>query len=140
MACTSYLLRGTPEGDVVSRMRSPYFVTAERSGHTVTGEVALIHNEAAVLEIPDRLPVPGVLSPSDGRLVLSSWRLLLDASGSADADGDALVFCWVSNLSGLLYEGTGSLWPCVALHSAVNALAFLAAYALEVHPELFTGP
>jgi len=39
----------------------------------------------------------------------------------------------------LLYEWTGSLWPCVALHTAVNALAFLAAYVAELRPELFTG-
>lgn len=31
----------------------------------------------------------------------------------------------------LVYEYTGSLWPAIALHSAINTLAFVAAYVAE---------
>jgi uncharacterized protein len=39
-------------------------------------------------------------------------------------------------LFALLYEVTGSIWPCIALHSAVNALAFIGAYVLARYPGL----
>ena len=41
-----------------------------------------------------------------------------------------LLFC-------LLYEFTGSIWPCIALHSAINSLAFVVAYLAEHYPSLF---
>lgn len=42
------------------------------------------------------------------------------------------VFC-------LIYEHTDSLWPCVALHGAMNALAFAVAYLSERFPDLVRG-
>ena len=46
-------------------------------------------------------------------------------------------------LMGVLFafinEQTGSVWPCVALHSAVNSLAFVAAYLVERFPGLVPG-
>jgi len=30
-----------------------------------------------------------------------------------------------------VFEGSGSLWPCIVLHSTVNALAFIAAYLAQ---------
>lgn len=35
-----------------------------------------------------------------------------------------------------LYEMTDSIWPCIALHGAINALAFLALYLVERYPQL----
>ena len=43
-----------------------------------------------------------------------------------------LIFAW-------LYERYDSLWPCILLHSAVNTLAFLAAFAVERFPHLMGG-
>jgi len=37
-------------------------------------------------------------------------------------------------LFALLYDRTGSIWPAAAMHAAMNALAFLASYALQVLP------
>jgi len=34
----------------------------------------------------------------------------------------------------LMYEYADSLWPCIALHSAVNTVAFVAAYLVEHSP------
>jgi len=39
----------------------------------------------------------------------------------------------------LIYERTESLWPSIALHGAVNALAFLAAYLSQHVPDLLPG-
>ena len=36
----------------------------------------------------------------------------------------------------LLYERTGSIWPCIALHSAVNGAAFMGAYIVSEYPDL----
>lgn len=33
-----------------------------------------------------------------------------------------------------VFEGSGSLWPCIVLHSTVNALAFIAAYLAQRLP------
>jgi membrane protease YdiL (CAAX protease family) len=35
-------------------------------------------------------------------------------------------------LFALLYEQTGSIWPAVAVHGAINSLSFLALYAVQV--------
>lgn len=35
-----------------------------------------------------------------------------------------------------LYEITDSIWPCIVLHGAINALAFLALYLIERYPQL----
>jgi uncharacterized protein len=40
-----------------------------------------------------------------------------------------LLFAW-------LYETTASIWPGIALHGAVNAMAFLAVYLVEKYPQL----
>ncbi|MHB1293611.1 MAG: CPBP family intramembrane glutamic endopeptidase [Anaerolineae bacterium] len=42
-------------------------------------------------------------------------------------------------LFALLYEFTGSVWPCIGLHAAINALAFLSAYLVENNPSLLGG-
>jgi len=42
------------------------------------------------------------------------------------------VFC-------VLYEQTDSLWPCIALHGAMNTLAFVTAYLIERFPHLVPG-
>ncbi|MHB0856919.1 MAG: CPBP family intramembrane glutamic endopeptidase [Anaerolineae bacterium] len=39
----------------------------------------------------------------------------------------------------LLYEWTGSVWPCIGLHAAINALAFISAYLVEHFPGLMGG-
>ena len=39
-----------------------------------------------------------------------------------------LVFAYI-------YERTDSIWPCIALHGAVNALALIGAYAAQQHPQ-----
>ncbi len=39
-------------------------------------------------------------------------------------------------LFAVLYEVTDSLWPCIALHGAINALAFVALYLVERYPQL----
>lgn len=36
----------------------------------------------------------------------------------------------------LIYERTHSIWPCIILHGAVNALAFIGAFVAERYPEL----
>jgi len=33
-----------------------------------------------------------------------------------------------------VFEGSGSLWPCIVLHSTINALAFIAAYLAQRLP------
>ena len=68
------------------------------------------------------------------------WGLILSATAFALAHvvPSILVPILIMGLVfGLLYELTGSLWPCIALHSAVNSLAFLAAYITRYHPDLF---
>ncbi len=36
----------------------------------------------------------------------------------------------------LIYEQTQSIWPCIILHGAVNAVAFIGAFVAERYPEL----
>jgi hypothetical protein len=42
-------------------------------------------------------------------------------------------------LLALLYEFTDSLWPSIALHGAINSLAFIGAYLVERFPQLLPG-
>jgi membrane protease YdiL (CAAX protease family) len=42
-------------------------------------------------------------------------------------------------LFAFISEQTGSVWPCVALHSAVNSLAFIAAYLAESFAAISPG-
>ena len=42
-------------------------------------------------------------------------------------------------LFSLIYDLTDSLWPCIALHGAINSLAFVAAYLAERFPQIVPG-
>jgi membrane protease YdiL (CAAX protease family) len=38
-----------------------------------------------------------------------------------------------------VFERSGSIWPCIILHGAINSLAFGLAYLQEAFPNLGTG-
>ena len=51
-------------------------------------------------DVPNYPPVPVIESPLEGAIYTTDDTIVFDANGSTDANGDALTFHWVSQLSG----------------------------------------
>ncbi len=68
------------------------------------------------------------------------WGLAISGAIFALAHGIPGVFppiFLMGVMLALLYELTGLLWPSIALHAAINSLAFTAAYVASKYPSLF---
>jgi len=62
------------------------------------------HNVSAYIllsiDVPNYAPVPVIASPLEGAAYTTEDDIVFDATGSSDANGDALTYQWVSALSG----------------------------------------
>lgn len=107
----------------------PYF------GGGITGLLMALLLGAVVAPVAEEIFFRGFLYPGLRRSWGTGWALLASAALFAVIHGFTAVIPPIFVIGLVLaisYEITGSLWPAILIHAAMNALAFISAYIVSV--------